>query len=863
MACDACGDKQKKESEYFPKAVVEINNPESLILLRKVVIPVSMGTEEDVPPTIGKYFNVLLQYEANGHIYLYSSDGIPTAIEANIPQEIIDRIENLEIEDTRLHNEIEEVANNLADETTAREVADSALGSRIDTVVDNLAAETANRINADEGLQADIATETTARQNADTALGNRVTAIEEKIPNQASAQNQLADKDFVNSSVATNTANYISNNGQPFNSLAELEAYSGTLTNNDYAFVVGTDSAGNTTYTRYKYVASTSSWAEEYVLNNSSFTAVQWATINSGITSGDVSKLNNLANIQTIGANLTLTNGELSATDTTYTAGTGLSLIGTQFSVDTTAIATQSDLTAGLATKQDTLTAGANIQISSNTISATDTTYSDFTGTDGTTAGSAGLVPAPATTDAGKFLKADGTWDTGGSSYTAGEGIDITSDVISVTNTGKAKVLTSADYNYPTNAPDGVALWMLEPGLYYVGSEMIGFYYYVGPRSAASNYSWLISHGTGGVTNIYTLSNGNSSSVVEVHVTHTSSGSDYSNWGASLLATKNVVNNLTSTSTGNPLSAAQGKVLKDLVDSIAIRGAGAPTTSTVGSVGTLYEDTTNGDLYICTDATNPYVWEEVGAGGGSGPTVVQTTGTSTTDVMSQNAVTSMVFADPVARRKIRIGDSSAANGAAGVAIGYGATANSSSDYSVAIGDTASVESAPGGVALGAGSRATVKGQMDIGTIATFYGYNNSNYRLLTGLYDPQSAHDAATKGYVDTSITTAISGITGVEFEVVQTLPATGDAGTIYLVPNQGTTPNIYDEYIYVNNTFEKIGTTEIDLSNYVTTTDLNTALANYTTTANLATVATTGDYNDLINAPAAFTAAEWDALWA
>lgn len=33
-----------------------------------------------------------------------------------------------------------------------------------------------------------------------------------------------------------------------------------------------------------------------------------------------------------------------------------------------------------------------------------------FTGTDGTDAGTKGLVPAPATTDAGKFLKADGTW---------------------------------------------------------------------------------------------------------------------------------------------------------------------------------------------------------------------------------------------------------------------------------------------------------------------------------------------------------------------------------------------------------------------------------------------------------------------
>lgn len=108
--------------------------------------------------------------------------------------------------------------------------------------------------------------------------------IVDVIPDQASASNQLADKDFVNSTVGTNTAYYISNAGQPFNSLAELQAYSGTVTNNDYAFVVGTDAAGNTTYTRYKYNSNTAAWGAEYVLNNSSFTASQWSAIQSGIT---------------------------------------------------------------------------------------------------------------------------------------------------------------------------------------------------------------------------------------------------------------------------------------------------------------------------------------------------------------------------------------------------------------------------------------------------------------------------------------------------------------------------------------------------------------------------------------------------
>ena len=119
----------------------------------------------------------------------------------------------------------------------------------------------------------------------------RVAAVEAKVPAQATAQNQLADKAFVNSSIATNTAFYISDGGRPFQGLADLESYEGALTNNDYAFVVGRDASGNTTYTRYKWNEATETWAEEYVLNNSSFTAVQWEAISSGITSGLVAKL--------------------------------------------------------------------------------------------------------------------------------------------------------------------------------------------------------------------------------------------------------------------------------------------------------------------------------------------------------------------------------------------------------------------------------------------------------------------------------------------------------------------------------------------------------------------------------------------
>jgi hypothetical protein len=116
-------------------------------------------------------------------------------------------------------------------------------------------------------------------------LESRVTTIESEIPAQASSSNQLADKNFVNSSIATNTANFIGT----FNSVAELEAYSGAKDDNDYAFVISTDAAGNTLYNRYKWNGT--AWLFEYALNNSSFTANQWAAINSGATTTNIGQI--------------------------------------------------------------------------------------------------------------------------------------------------------------------------------------------------------------------------------------------------------------------------------------------------------------------------------------------------------------------------------------------------------------------------------------------------------------------------------------------------------------------------------------------------------------------------------------------
>ncbi len=78
-----------------------------------------------------------------------------------------------------------------------------------------------------------------------------------------------------------------------------------------------------------------------------------------------------------------------------------------------------------------------------------------------------------------------------------------------------------------------------------------------------------------------------------------------------------------------------------------------------------------------------------------------------------------------------------------------------------------------------------------------------------------------TASQVTTLIGSAIADIQGISYEIVTSLPSTGEAGVIYLKSNSGSNPNSYDEYIYVNNKFEKIGTTDVDLSGYVQDSDL------------------------------------------
>lgn len=81
------------------------------------------------------------------------------------------------------------------------------------------------------------------------------------------------------------------------------------------------------------------------------------------------------------------------------------------------------------------------------------------------------------------------------------------------------------------------------------------------------------------------------------------------------------------------------------------------------------------------------------------------------------------------------------------------------------------------------------------------------------------------------NINSQINSLIGFTATIVNSLPSTGEVGVMYLKLNTSSSVegNVYDEYIWVNNKFEKIGSTEttVDLSGYVTQTEMNTQLAN------------------------------------
>lgn len=310
-----------------------------------------------------------------------------------------------------------------------------------------------------------------------------------------------------------------------------------------------------------------------------------------------------------------------------YTAGTGIDITDDTISVDTETI--QEKLTAGsninisdntISATDTTYTAGSNISISEGVISATDTTYSNFTGTDGTAAGSAGLVPAPATTDAGKFLKADGTWDTAGGGGDTVYSTKTTSD----SSTGGAVYIGNLDSSQVEQAD---------------------------PTTTDNHYKYF-----------WALPGGNSSTPVDSSI--------------NMLGDR----------------ASQHGI---------VMGAGA--------------------------SSSPLTYYSVAIG---------------TSASTENSA---------ANSAVAIGQMSTVYSGNGIAIGRAAKVNNTSYQN--------------SIALGSFAQVGRKGEVNIGTGGNNVGYNNTDYRVIGGVHDGQDAHDAATLAQGNTlatsAPTTATAGVLG------------------------------------------------------------------------------------------------------
>ena len=256
--------------------------------------------------------------------------------------------------DSQLNNPSTGIVKQINDLDTTTEQQGTSISNNardIGLVADNLLNETSRATNKENELGRAVSTEASAREHQDHLLDEKISAIAAKIPTEASASNQLADKEYVASAINNVSAYYITKNaqGDPFATKLELTNatifYSGgeqrVPTRNDYCTVLADEShaiytaeasnvysnfdsvddylgyyidnsgdmvlvtsdnknnlsiiVGTTVpytqtipTTRYTYQ---NGWEFQYVLNDTAFTISQLNAINSGVTSADVAQI--------------------------------------------------------------------------------------------------------------------------------------------------------------------------------------------------------------------------------------------------------------------------------------------------------------------------------------------------------------------------------------------------------------------------------------------------------------------------------------------------------------------------------------------------------------------------------------------
>lgn len=190
--CKKCHNQEPE----LPPAVLEVVSCNPPVIFHKMTIPAAVGDDTTIPPDTLDHKNVLLVYAANDHVYLYSSDGVPTLISTGavdtetITKELekqgvlIDKLQS-EVSDAQgdinsiedNFTELNTTVNNQRDQITQNSTNIAKNTSDITKHTSDIADLQTNLADAVSELQSDIATEALERSEADDKLQESIDGI--------------------------------------------------------------------------------------------------------------------------------------------------------------------------------------------------------------------------------------------------------------------------------------------------------------------------------------------------------------------------------------------------------------------------------------------------------------------------------------------------------------------------------------------------------------------------------------------------------------------------------------------------------------------------------------------------------------
>lgn len=365
--------------------------------------------------------------------------------------------------DADLQSNIDDVADDLSIETDNRQTADADLQDNIDTVDGKINTHIADKTNPHEvtktqvglgnvdntsDLNKPISTATQTALNGKQDTINDLSTIRSNAANGQSAYTTIGGYGDI---VTYNASNFVQKNGDSSTQTISLTSGTGTT-------ALGIKSMATSSYIS---LSGSSGWLGSYGVSSSKRAVFYNGTgYTLAYTSELPTKTSELTNdsgyITGIDSSDVITALGYTPYDSTNPNGF-TSNVGTVISVNNTQPDANGNVTLTIPTVNDGVltitqngtskgTFSAN-QSTNDTIALTDTTYSNFTGADGTNAGSSGLVPAPSATDNDKYLKGDGTW----ASVSGGSSTDVQINGTSITNQGVANIVTNSAYDADSN----------------------------------------------------------------------------------------------------------------------------------------------------------------------------------------------------------------------------------------------------------------------------------------------------------------------------------------------------------------------------------------------------------------------------